>query len=261
MCGAADYGGINKEHLPEDEVRALLDKLVITKKIEGHHTERFLAWVGDVYPETLFEFILRRLDRDAELDRRNEKKAGYAPIPHHRFGNAFRPLQRDLGYKNFLAQVRDRFFTQPEQGFWLRELFWSIGSVDETTLESIDELLHPGTTESVRIAITLIGGAPPELALVRPDFAVHVIEECERVSAQLGVHAESALVANTQTGPFTRTPGQPSPKYSSLKDRSEALRDGFAAGSIGRRLFARIHDAAVEMLKRERLDDEQMVFE
>jgi uncharacterized protein DUF4062 len=261
MCGAADYGGINKEHLSEDQVRALLDKLVITKEIDGHHTERFLAWVGDVYPEMLFEFILRRLDRDAELDRRNEKKAGYTPIPHHRFGNAFRPLQKGRGYKNFLAQVRDRFVTQPEQGFWLRGLFWSIGSVDETTLESIDELLHPGSTESVRIAIALIDCAPPELALARPDFAVHVIEECGRVSAQLGVQAESALVVNTQTGPFNRTPGQPSLKYSSLKGRSEALRGGFAVGSIGHRLFTRIHDAAMQMLNRERLDDEQMGFE
>jgi hypothetical protein len=261
MCGAADYGGINKEHLSEDQVRALLDKLLITKEIDGHHTERFLAWVGDVYPEMLFEFILRRLDRDAELDRRNEKKAGYTPIPHHRFGNAFRPMQKGQGYKNFLAQVRDRFVTQPEQGFWLRGLFWSIGSVDETTLGSIDELLHPGSTESVRIAIALIDGAPPELALAEPDFAVHVIEECGRVSAKLGVQAESALVVNTQIGPFNRTPGQPSPKHSSLKDRSEALRGGFAAGSIGHRLFTRIHDAAMEMLNRERLDDEQMEFE
>jgi hypothetical protein len=261
MCGAADYDGIKKEHLSEDQVRALLDKLVITREIDEHHTERFLTWIGKVYPEALFEFILRRLDRDAALDRRNEKKAGYSPIPHHRFGNAFRALQNGAGYKNFLAQVRDRFVTQPEQGFWLRELFWSIGSVDETTLASIDVLLHPGSTESARIAITLIDGAPPELALAQPKYAVHVIDQCRRVNAQLGELAESALVANTQTGPFNRTPGQPSPKYSSLKERSEALRDGFAAGSIGRRLFTRIHDAATEMLKRERLDDEQMAFE
>ena len=204
--------------------------------------------------------MLLRLDRDAELDRRSEKKAGYTPIPHHRFGNAFRPLQKGQGYKTFLTQVRDRFVTQPKQDFWLRELFWSIGSVDETTLGSIDELLHPGSTE-FRIALALIEGAPPELALTQPAFALHVIEECGRVSAQLGELAEGILVGNTQTGPFNRTPGQPSPKHSSLKERSETLRDVLAVGSIGRRLFTRIRDAAMEMLKRERLDDEQVGFE
>ena len=150
--------------------------------------------------------------------------------------------------------------TQPEQGFWLRELFWSIASVDETTLESIDELLHPGTAESVRIALMLIEGAPPDLALTRPDFAVHVIEGCARVSGQLGELAESILVGNTQTGPFNRTPGQPSPKYLSLKERSEATRGNFPAGSIGHRLFTRIHDAAIVRLNHERLEDEEVDF-
>jgi len=93
MCGALDYVGINKEHLSEEQVRMLLDKLIASKEIDQHHTERFLAWAGEHFPSALFELILRRLDRDAELDRRNEKKGGYAPIPHHRFGNAFRPLQ------------------------------------------------------------------------------------------------------------------------------------------------------------------------
>jgi hypothetical protein len=261
MCGAVDYMGIKKERLTEAQTRVLLDKLVITKEIDEHHTERFLAWVGEHFPDALFELILRRLDREAEFDRRKETKAGYTPIPHHRFGNAFRPLQNGPGYKNFLAQVRDRFVTQPEQGFWLRELFWSIGSMDATTLGSIDELLHPGSTESVRVALMLIEGAPPELALTRPAFALHVVEECGRVSAQLGELAESILVGNTQTGPFNRTPGQPSPKYSSLKERSEALRGNFPDGSTGHRLFTRIRDAAAARLNHERLEDEEFGFE
>jgi len=260
MCGAVDYHGINKEHLSRDQVRVLLDKLVITKEIDDHHTERFLAWVGEHFPDALFELILRRLDRDAEFDRKKEAKAGFTPIPHHRFGNAFRPLQKGPGYKNFLVQVRDRFVTQPEQSFWLRELFWSIASVDETTLASIDELLHPGTTESVRIALALIEGAPPDFALTQPDFAVRVIEECGRVSAQLGELAESILVGHTQTGPYNRMPGQPSPKYLSLKETSEAMREKFPAGSIGHRLFTRIRDAAIVRLNHERLEDEEVDF-
>jgi hypothetical protein len=87
-------------------------------------------------------------------------------------------------------------------------------------------------------------GAPPEVALSRAAFAVHVIEECRRASGQLGELAESILVANTQPGPFNRVPGQPSPKYSSLRERSEATCGDLPAGSTARRLFARIRDAA-----------------
>jgi hypothetical protein len=213
-----------------------------------------------VHPDALFEFILRRLDRDAEFDRRNEKKAGYTPISHHRFGNAFRPLQKGPRYRTFLERVTDRLVTQPEQGFWLRGLFWSIGSIDATALAVIDELLHRGNTDSARVALQLLEGAPNELALSRPCFAVHVIEESGRTDSQLGVLAESVFLTNAQTGPFNRAPGQPSPKFLPMKERSEALREIFAQGSPGNRLFTRMRDIAVEMLNRERLDDEQIGF-
>jgi hypothetical protein len=213
------------------------------------------------FPGALFDLVLRRLDRDANLDRRNEKKAGYSPIPHHSFGNAFRPLQNGAQYRHFLKQVTERFATQPEQAYSLGELFWSIGSVDVTTLGTLDELLHQGNIGSGRIALQLLGGAPPGLALRRPQFAVHVIEECGRLDARLGVSAESVLLTNAQTGPFQRTPGQPSSKYLSMKETSNVLRDVFPRGSAGNRFFTRLRDVAVEMLNRERLDDEQFGFE
>jgi hypothetical protein len=69
------------------------------------------------------------------------------------------------------------FVTQPEQDFWLRGLFWSIGSIDETTLGVVNQLLDRGDTASVRIALQLIEGAPPALALTRPDFAVQALSQ------------------------------------------------------------------------------------
>jgi hypothetical protein len=265
MCGTVDYLGINKGHLSEAQVRAMLDKLVPTKKIDDHHIERFLSWAGEHFPTPLFEFTLRRLVRDAEIEKENEKGNerifGYTPIPNSRFGNAFRPLMNGPQYKHFLEQVAARFATQPNQAFWLRGLFWSIGSIDATSLCVIDELVHRGDKDSVRDALQLIGGAPPELALSRPHFAVHIVEEAGRVDTQLGALAESVFISNALSGPFSRPSGQPSPKFLSMKDRSESLRDLFPQDSTGRRVFDRLHAAAVETLNRERLDDEQMEFE
>jgi len=44
----------------------------------------FLRGSANIFPTRFFELILRRLDREAEFDRRKEAKAGYTPIPHHR---------------------------------------------------------------------------------------------------------------------------------------------------------------------------------
>jgi hypothetical protein len=46
-----------------------------------------------------------------------------------------------------------------------------------------------------------------------------------------------------------------------MKEKSETLRDLFPQGSSGNRFFSRLRESAVEMLKREQLDDEQMGFE
>jgi len=64
---------------------------------------------------------------------------------------------------------------------------------------------------------------------------------CDYVSA----HRRSGKIE-----PFNRAPGQPSPRYVSLKERSEAFRDRFAAGSAGNRLFTRMRDNSVEILNR-----------
>jgi hypothetical protein len=66
---------------------------------------------------------------------------------------------------------------------------------------------------------------------------------------------------NAQTGPFNRASGQPSPKFQSMKEKRESLRDLFPQGSTGRRLFERLQAIAVETLNHERLDDEEMGFE
>jgi hypothetical protein len=88
-----------------------------------------------------------------------------------------------------------------------------------------------------------------------------VIDECNRTETRLGSLAEMVFLTNAQTGPFNRTTGQPSPKYLSMKEKSEALRDLFPIGSTGQRLFSRIREIALGMLNRERLDDEQLGFE
>jgi hypothetical protein len=143
----------------------------------------------------------------------------------------------------------------------MRGLFWAIGSIDSTARGVIDELVHRGEPSSPQIALQLLGGAPNELALTRPYFAAHVIDECNRTEARLGSLAETVFLTNAQTGPFNRTSGQPSPRYLSMKERSEALRDLFPIGCSGQRLFSRMRETALEKLNRERLDDEQLGFE
>jgi hypothetical protein len=258
MCGAVDYVGIDLAHFPEADIRGLLQKLIPTKEIDDHHIGRFLAWVGQNHPASLCEFIISRLDRYAGMQNRGEATTGYTPIPHHRFGNAFHALQGSPQYRELLVQVRDRFINQSDQGYWLRELFWAIGTIDTATLCVLDEFLHSDDKEKTCAAVDLIAEAPPEFALARPYFAIHVIEHCKRFDNDLGKRATSVLIGNAHSGSFQRAAGQPSPRYLSMKERAAALRDKFPGDSIGWTFFSRLYDGAVAALERERVDDEEI---
>jgi len=157
--------------------------------------------------------------------------------------------------------VRDRYVAQPELQYWLEKIFWDIGTIDATTLSSIDDLLHTGDKEKVRAAVNLINGAPTGLALSRPYFAVHVLEISAEIDRNLLERASSTLITNAHVGHFSRTPGSPSPKFQQMEERAAALRNQFPAGSVAHEFFSKLRASAEGVLERERLDDEQIGFE
>jgi hypothetical protein len=190
---------------------------------------------------------------------KGESTSGYTPVRRSLFGNAFHALQKSPQYRDFLIQVRDRFISQPNQGYWLRELFWAVGTTDTTTLGVLDELLHSNDKMKTSAAVDLIGGAPAEFALACPFFAIHVIEESKQFG-DLGERAGSLLIANAHSGSFQRTAGQRSPRYLSMMERAVYLRDVIAADSTGRTFFSTLFESALAALEREGVDDEEIRF-
>jgi len=87
------------------------------------------------------------------------------------------------------------------------ELFWSIGTRDSATLGTIDEFIHSGAPEHRTAAIGLLTGASAELAFSHPRSAVHMTQECERNSRDLGDCSTTAIIGNAHVGSFQRAAG------------------------------------------------------
>lgn len=261
MCEVFGPGGVNVEHLTEDDARAILQKLAPLKELDGHDTTRFLNQAGRAYPGLVFSFLMQRLDRAAAILARGDSLKGYDPIPGNHIGSALRSLQTGPDYPAFMAEVRNKFINQPELRYWLAKIFWEIGSADSTTLSILDELAHSGDKDAIRAMIGLLsGGAPSGLALSRPHFAVHIIETCGEVDRDLAARASAELATNAHTGAFQRSPGSPSPKFQQMQERAAALSELFPVGSVGREFFSKRRESAEAVLERERLDDEQFNF-
>jgi hypothetical protein len=222
LCETFAPTRIRFEALSENDVRTILHKFVPVNELDDHWTTQFLDRAGRTYPAALFNFLVERIDCAAEKWARGESLGGYVPVTGHRIGGAFHSLQTGLGYSDFLVQVRDRYVAQPELQYWLEKIFWDIGTIDATTLSSIDDLLHTGDKEKVRAAVNLINGAPTGLALSRPYFAVHVLEISAEIDRNLLERASSTLITNAHVGHFSRTPGSPSPKFQQMEERAAA---------------------------------------
>ena len=261
LCEAFGPTRIRFEALSESDVGAILRKFVPVNELNDHWTTTFLDQVGRVYPESLFRFLMERLDVAAAKWARGESLGDYTPVTGHRTGGAFHSLQKGSAYSSFLTEVRDRYVNQTEQRYWLGRIFWEIGMLDAPTLSTIDDLFHSRDLEKMRAAIGIVAGAPSGLALSRPYFVAHVLELCEGVDRDLLARASSTLIANAQTGGFSKTPGSPSPKFQQMEQRSSQLRDQFPVGSAAYELFSKLCATAASALERERMDDEQFGFD
>jgi hypothetical protein len=260
MCGVFGPGGVRFDHLLEDDVRAVLQKLAPVEKLDGHYTTRFLSQAGIAYPGLIFSFSMQRLDHVAEILAKDESLDGYVPVPGDHIGNVLHSLQNGPDYRRFIEEVRDKFVKQPGLRYWLAKMFWDTGGIDATKLSIIDELVHFGDKETVKAAVLLLGEAPSGLTLARPYFVVHIIEACEQVDPDLARRAFSNFLTNPHLGGFQRSPGSPSPKFQQMERRAAALRDLFPIGSTGYKFFSTLRDSALGAMEREHLDDEQLSF-
>lgn len=260
MCSVFGPGGVRFDHLNEDDVRAILQKLALIEKLDGHWTTRFLTQVGAAYPGLMFSFSMQRLDHVAEILAKDEPLGRYVPVPGDHIGNVLYSLQNGPDYRRFIDEVRDKFVRQPGLRYWLAKIFWDMGGIDTTKLSIIDELVHSGDNETVKAAILLLGEAPPGLTLAHPYFVAHIIESCEQVDADLARRVRSSFLTNPHLGGFQRTPGSPSPKFQQMAQRAAALRDLFPIGSTGYEFFSTLRESALGQLERDRLDDDQFNF-
>ena len=253
--------GIDMSSLSETEVAGFLSKFVPISKLDNFWIERFLRWAAEVYPTLVFDFVLKRLDRDRLLREQSESGSDYQPVPFSSLHSTFAGVQKTKEYATMLAAVRDRMSDDDiMQRFWLQNLFWSIGTLDDTTLHCLDEWLHSGDPNRVEAILSLAGKGPANIALSKPVFAVHAIECSAESNNELADAALGTFTLNAFQGTLTGNPGEPPPRLVSTKARAEKLRSQYESSRSGMKLFDAIAKHADETIERLRIDDEEFRF-
>jgi hypothetical protein len=254
---------IEMQSLSESEVAGFLKKLVPVLDLDDYWTKQFLGWAAAAFPKQVFEFLCQRLEHNRVIRENSvdiSKRHKYRPVPYADLHATFVGARKTTEYPTMLATVRDWLLVDDSmQLFWLSNLFWSVATLDETTLHCLDEWLHSPDLQKVQAVLHLAGEGPREIAFSKPYFAIHAIECAAQFNSDVANSAVGTFKSNVFKGTFSGPAGEPPPRYVSAKARAKELRALYPT-PWARKLFEGITRYADEMINGSRLDDEEFRF-
>ena len=156
LCEAFGTTGTPVALLSREQIRSILDKLVIIGRLDDRKREIFLQPVAHHAPDLLFDFFLRRLKQHSNL--KAGSKTGYSPWGNATPAKFFSGVATPLGFEGQLRQVRDLMLTNAVPMRWCGELYWALGEADGAARSAIAEWLEAGDEEWRGIAEYLTQG-------------------------------------------------------------------------------------------------------
>ena len=248
------------EVLTRNQVRQLLDKLVPVQDIDGFYIGHLLAGAGRAHPARVFEFILNRHDFSLGLQKTADDWVQYQVVPRGSSLTDLHVLRETEGYARFLAQIRDRLADSGIEAYWLSDLFWAVGTLDDTTMMLADEWLHSGERTKLEAVLKLIGRGPTGVALLRPQFAIHLVDACAACARDLGDYSVGVLAVNALPKSGAWSPGQPPPGLVNLQEEAARLSAAFQVIPTGFRIFCEIVALATQESERSLRRDGEIGF-
>jgi hypothetical protein len=245
LCEVFSVHAISPAVLSHEQLQALLLKLVPVLEIDNYSIEELLNDLVSRQPSDVFDFLMRRIAHGAREFQENGYGSGrlYRAVPHNSPWVTSPALAMTLHRGEHLARILEALPGNIVDADHLRRLFWHIGGLDVATLAVLDERIHSGDFEKVKVVVGLLRSGPQEIAFLQPQFAFHLINICTGMDAEFGNKVVKALALNAQPKYTITTPGS-SPELPSFEQRVEALATDAAGNPTAVRLYQAIVDLA-----------------
>jgi hypothetical protein len=252
FCEVFGPYGMGPINLDSAQVTSLLDKLVQVPELDGHNCERLLMQWGDLYPQEIFNFLLRRIEVSAE--RRAANEWHYHAIPRN---ISLRMIASSLDLLPNLRLMIDKFIDnkcEPDIG----RLFWAVTSLEGSTIEVLEEYLQGQNEAKVTAIIELLKDAPRDIAFNHPRFAARLLDAAEKLGEKYKSYALGRLIINCQ--PVTIVGGAGSPTLTGIIDRADAFMKEHESDTLLLPLYKHIKDSIVDTIKRLKVDEADLRF-
>ena len=251
---------LSLEYLSREQLKQLLDELLVCPSIDEYWVEQFLGLVCERDMKSVVKLLKDRVERAEQGDYSYDD---YRPLP---FGwenksplsteghpERARRLQKLLEWASADVPGWRRHFDGPK-------LFAAVAGVfDDEVLSLFElELSQRALPEAKRIA-HILSEVPRTIIWERVEWIGCVLEAAAGRDVDLYKAVTSALYSAVISGVRSGTPGQPYPQDLEQRDRARAIADGLPRGSATERFYRSLQRSAEADIARKVEDDEELL--
>lgn len=244
------YGTFKRENLTDDQLKRLLNHLVLCTSIDDHNISLFLSKTSFTHPMLTLKMLMDRVGYKESHD----KDEHYDPLPFSARRTGAWRFHETVQYEKILRTVRD-WATEQTQN-WVRhhfgaELFKMISTgFDDITLGVLEEWIMSASEQDLENAATLLREAENTFVWDHQDFVVNTLERAQKFGDTSYKRVSSSLHASVFQGGRSGTPGQPFPEDIIQRDRSQAAMLKLPIGSPAYRFYKMLYEEAIVEIKR-----------
>lgn len=250
---------LSLEYLRPEQLKELLDELLVCPSIDEYWIEQFLGLVCERDMESVVKLLKGRVERAEQGDYSYDE---YRPLP---FGWENKSPLSTEGHPERARQLQDLLgWASADVPGWRRhfdgpKLFAAVAGVFDDEVLSLFalELSQRALPEAKRIA-HILSEVPRAIIWERVDWIGRVLEAAAGRDVDLYRAVTSALYSAVISGVRSGTPGQPYPQDLEQRDRARAVADGIPRGSATERFYRSLQRSAEADIIRSLERDEEL---
>jgi len=232
LCGILDEKhGISPDKLTDDQLMSFLSKLERINIIDNslYHFDKFLGYCSNRVPETVFEFLIKRLDIAEDSSREKD----FQPLPYTGFRHGLQGISSSPRYTDILKKVRERALSPKlHEYFWIPKLFSEISdSFSAKCIDVLREWTESGDKNKIEAVAYLLEDASAGFVFSHSEFVSELLENAYKINDDCYRNVGSYLHRSAVSGTRSGSPGQPMPQDVRLRDQAMELLKKFQTGS------------------------------
>ncbi len=240
--------------LTADDLLELLSKLEDVEDIDQWDINAFLVKASLYDARAVVRLLLTRIRKGGK------KGSRFSALPVLGFRQPLKGLANSPNQVDILRDIRD---TVLEPGslvkWWVPKLFNEVSSGFDScnSFMVLEEWINSGDVVKIEHAALLVSTAQPSFVFKNVPFTANLLERAHSAGHESYERVCGSLWSSSFSGTFSRTPGQPSQRHMTMKEKSLTLAAQFEIGSPTYKFYVSLAEDAEARMENDLLRDEE----